>query len=180
YPALDMPYHDRGLRFRESYAYIRNMAQERPDFENAFGRVGGGIDMLPQPTRSKLALLITGGSQQSPDWLARNGDGWITYPRNVAAQAQVVQDYRARLAVGGQPNKPVIQSLYIDLVENDDAPPKPIHLGFQSGAAFLCQYLSELRTLGINHVALNLRFNQSDPEQTLKRLAKDVLPGLNP
>ncbi|MFK7753283.1 MAG: LLM class flavin-dependent oxidoreductase, partial [Sedimentitalea sp.] len=47
YPALDMPYHDRGLRFRESYAYIRNMAQERPDFENAFGRVGGGIDMLP-------------------------------------------------------------------------------------------------------------------------------------
>ena len=32
------------------------------------------------------------------------------------------------------------------------------------------------QAIGVNHVALNLRFNQADIETTLKRLAEDVLP----
>ena len=69
-----------------------------------------------------------------------------------------------------------MQSLYIDLLDDADAPPRPIHLGFQSGVNFLRQYLRELRSLGVNHVALNLRFNQVNVETTMKRLADDLLP----
>jgi len=57
--------------------------------------------------------------------------------------------------------------------------PQPIHLGFRSGANYLQTYLKSLEEAGINHVALNLRFNRADIETTLKRLADDVLPNFS-
>lgn len=176
YPAMGMGFGDRGERFRESVAYIRAMAQDRPCIENAHGSPTGGIDMLPKPTGDRLPLLITGGSRQDPDWVARNGDGWMTYPRDAASQMRVVADYRRRIADAGLPDKPVMQSLYIDLAERADEPPRGIHLGFRSGIDFLRRYLTELRALGIDHVALNLRFNHADIEDTTHRLASDLLP----
>lgn len=176
YPALAMSFPDRGARFRESLAYIRAMAAEYPSHKGQHGTLNGTIDMLPKPVDSRLPILITGGSQQTPDWIASHGDGWMTYPRDVTAQARVVQDYRTRSNQLGTPVKPVMQSLYIDLVKNDDADPQPIHLGFRSGVTFLKSYLNDLRVHGINHVALNLRFNQADIEDTLKRLSEALLP----
>ena len=69
-----------------------------------------------------------------------------------------------------------MQSLYVDLVADAEAPPSPIHLGFRSGTGYLRQYLSEVQSLGINHVALNLRFNGADVEDTMQTLAQEVLP----
>ena len=100
----------------------------------------------------------------------------MTYPRDAATQGRLVDEYRHRVAAAGGRSKPVMQSLYIDLLEEADAPPRPIHLGFQSGVSFLRAYLRDLQTLGINHVALNLRFNRADIEITLRRLADDLLP----
>ena len=74
------------------------------------------------------------------------------------------------------PDKPVSQSLYIDLTEDPDTPAQPIHLGFRSGANPLRAYLVSLQEIGVNHVAINLRFNQADIETTMKRLAGDILP----
>lgn len=176
YPALNMDFDSRGERFRDSVDYIRAMALDYPRRATAQGTLSGGIDMLPKPSGGNLPLLITGGSRQSPDWVARNGDGWMTYPRDAASQRRVVADYRTRIAEAGLPDKPVMQSLYIDLVDQPGAPPRPIHLGFRSGTEFLRRYLAELRLLGINHVALNLRFNGADIEETLHRLADEILP----
>ena len=120
-------------------------------------------------------MALTGASQQSPDWLAKNGDGWITYPRNIAAQSQIINDWRSRINVIGGPLKPAVQSLYIDLVDAPGASPQPIHLGFRSGINHLRSYLKSLEEIGINHVTLNLRFNQADIETTLKRLADELL-----
>lgn len=176
YPALGMSFPDRGTRFRESLEYIRAMDDEYPSYSGTHGRLSGSMDMLPKPANGRVPILITGGSQQTPDWIAANGDGWMTYPRDIASQAQVVKDYRARGAIVGGKAKPVMQSLYVDLVAGDDAEPTPINLGFRSGVAFLKTYLASLRDHGINHVALNLRFNHADIEDTMKRLADEVLP----
>ncbi|MCO7223159.1 LLM class oxidoreductase [Pleionea sp. CnH1-48] len=176
YPALNLPFSDRGVRFRQSYEYIRHMAENHPAFENVYGSPNGLMDMLPKPVSSKLPILITGASQQHPDWLAENGDGWITYPRDVSVQAQIISDWRKRTQQAGLPIKPAVQSLYVDLVNDPNAPPTPIHLGFRSGVNALRNYLKSLEEIGINHVALNLRFNQQCVESTLKRLADDVLP----
>lgn len=176
YPALNLPFSERGDRFRASFDYIRRMWEDSPAFENTYGSPCSGMDMLPKPASGKLPLLITGGSQQDPDWIARNGDGWITYPRGVAAQAQYISDWRTRVKATGGPDKPAVQSLYIDLTEDHETPPQPIHLGFRLGANHLRAYLESLKEIGVNHVALNLRFNQADIETTLNRLAEDILP----
>ncbi len=176
YPAMNKTFEDRGSRFRASFEYVQKMWEPAASFTNEHGSPYGGMDMLPKPTAGEIPLLITGGSQQDPDWIARNGHGWITYPRNAELQNRIIQDWRGRIQSQGGPQKPAVQSLYIDLVEDADAEPQPIHLGFRSGVNYLRQYLQSLQSIGINHVGLNLRFNQASIDTTLKRLASDILP----
>ena len=155
---------------------IFSVWRDFPAFENSYGGPGGGIDMLPKPVSGKLPLLISGGSQQEPDWIARNGEGRINHPRAIATQAQMISGWRAGVETAGCPAKPAVQSLYVDLMETPDAPPQPIHLGFRSGMNHSQAYLKSLEEIGINHVAMNLRFNQADLETTLQRLADELLP----
>ena len=71
--------------------------------------------------------------------------------------------------------KPGMQPLYLDLVDDPAAEPKPIHLGLRTGLNHLRQHLHALQEVGVNHVALNLRFNHRDVEETMKRLADGIL-----
>lgn len=176
YPALKQSYEDRGRHFRDSLDYIQRIWQNYPAFDNRYGSPDGRIDMLPKPVAERVPLLITGASQQSPDWLASHGDGWITYPRPVAIQEQLIAQWRATAIAAGTKVKPVMQSLYIDLLERDDTPPQTIHLGLRTGMYHLRNYLKALETIGVNHVALNLRFNQADIEATLQRITDELLP----
>ncbi|MCV6636971.1 LLM class oxidoreductase [Candidatus Albibeggiatoa sp. nov. NOAA] len=176
YPALNLPFEECGVRFRESFDYIRHMWEDKPVFKNDFGSLSNGIDMLPKPTSEKIPLLITGGSQQHPDWVANHGEGWITYPRHIVAQSKVINDWRARVKAANRPDQPVMQSLYVDLTEDPDISPQPIHLGYRVGAYHLRAHLKLLEEIGVNHVAINLRFNRADIDTTLKRLADEVLP----
>ena len=99
------------------------------------------------------------------------------YPHNTVTQAQIIRDWQSRVkAAGGRPAQPVMQPLYVDLAEDPYTLPQPIRLGFRLGTRHLHDYLNSLEEIGVNHVALNLRFNQADIETTLKRLADDVLP----
>ncbi|MES0880589.1 hypothetical protein [Roseibium sp. SCP14] len=83
---------------------------------------------------------------------------------------------RQRVLSAGAYDKPVIQPLYIDLSEEPDAPPRPIHLEFRLGVNQLRTYLKSLEAIGVNHIALNLRFNQADIDRILKLLVEDLLP----
>jgi luciferase-type oxidoreductase len=176
YPAMRKSFGDRGARFRDSLKYIEEVAKPWPKCDTEQGTLMSTMDMLPKPTAGAIPTLITGSSQQSPEWIAAHGHGWMTYPRPAAAQAQVISEYRGRLVRSGARNKPVMQSLYIDLLDDPDAQATPIHLGLRLGSATLRTHLEELRAAGVNHVALNLRFNHAPIETTLERLATDVLP----
>jgi len=100
----------------------------------------------------------------------------MIYPRKAALQAQIIGDWRARVETTGEARKPVMQPLYVDLADDPESPPQPIHLGLRLGSRHLRNHLKSLEESGVNHVALNLRFNQTNIEATLKRLADDVLP----
>lgn len=176
YPAMNRNFDSRGEAFRESFEYIRAMGTTASQIENRFGKVDSSIDMLPRPSGSKLPLLITGSSRQSPDWIAQHGDGWMTYPHPGVAQDRVLHDWQTRLTTLRQVPKPVLQPLYIDLADDADESPSPIHLGFRSGYRPLVQYLRQLEKIGVNHVALNLRFSTKPVEATLDGLAEHVLP----
>ncbi|MCZ4351746.1 LLM class oxidoreductase [Roseovarius aestuarii] len=179
YPAMNADFDTRGAAFRESIEYIRAMGQTVAQVSNSFGSVNAPVDMLPKPVGAKLPLLITGSSRQSPEWIAQNGDGWMTYPRPGIAQDCVLQDWRDTLARLGQSPKPVLQPLYLDLADDPDETPSRIHLGFRSGLRPLARYLQHLEHIGVNHIALNLRFSTSPIDATLDRLAEHVLPIFN-
>ena len=114
--------------------------------------------------------------RQAPDRAARRGDGRMTCPRGAAAQARAAADHRRRIAEAGLPDKPVMRSLCIDLRDRPEAPPRPIRLGFRSGADRLRGHLRKLRSLGINLFALNPRLGGADTEATMRRLADEILP----
>ncbi|MEM9280578.1 MAG: LLM class oxidoreductase [Verrucomicrobiota bacterium] len=177
YPALDLPFENRGERFRAAYEYLRQVEDPFPVHENAaYGTLSGTMDLLPKPTTHKIPMLVTGGSQQDPDWITRHTDGWMLYPRDLPIQNQIITQWRQGIASAGLDDKPIMQSLYVDLTDRTDTPPTRIHLGYRLGINRLKDHLASLRSIGVNHVALNLRFLENDIEATMKRLADELLP----
>ena len=175
YPAMGIDFESRGEQFREAFEYIRKVQEDFPDFDNQFGKVNGHMDMLPKAQGSKIPLLITGSSRQTLEWNAKHADGWMTYPKNLYQQNDTIRQWREMIAKGFNHDKPFMQPLYVVLEANDDAKPQPIQLGFRIGANYLLDYFHQLEEIGVNHVAINLRFNSVPMETTLNKLAEKVL-----
>ena len=173
YPAMGVDYDNRGELFREAFSYIRQARENFPTLESKhYGNLTGRIDILPKPTTHKIPLLITGSSRQTLEWNAINGDGWMSYPQDV----NIIARWRDLVAQTQSYNKPFMQPLYIVLQKDDDFKPLPIHLGLRIGVNYLVDYLHRLEDIGVNHVALNLRFNSMNMDRTLEILAEKVLP----
>lgn len=177
YPAMGIDFEKRGELFREAFEYIRAAQESFPIFSsNNYGNLRREVDILPKATGRKIPLLLTGYSRQSLEWNAENADGWIYYPRNIQQQAATITQWRTLVAQKQDYDKPFMQSLYVDLHPKEDFIPQPIHLGFRTGTKYLLEFLHHLQTIGVNHVAINLRFNSRDMVETLNELAKKVLP----
>ncbi len=176
YPAMGKDYASRGTAFREAFKYIRQAPNDFPKMENnPYGELNGTGDILPKPYGHKIPLLITGHSQQTTEWVAANGDGWMYYPRNLYMQEHNIIEWRALMPKVQKYDKPFMQPLYVDLQRDDDFKPVGIHLGIRTGMHYLVEYLSQLQAIGVNHVAINLRFNTNKIEDTLESLANKLL-----
>lgn len=180
YPATNHSYENRGGSFRSAYQYLRSAEENFPVLEdNQFGHLNGSVEILPKPHGHKLPLLVTGHSQQSLEWIAEHTDGWMYYPRDFNTQTLRIKQWRQQVSRFHSWDKPFMQPLYLDLIDDSDYKPQRIHLGIRTGSKFLLEYLSSLQEIGVNHVALNLRFNSSPIETSLNLLAQNVLPHFN-
>lgn len=178
YPAYGRDAGQRAELFRDAFDYTEVLLTERfpVHASSHYGQLAGGGDLVPKPLAPRLPVLVAGQSQQSLDWIAQRSDGWVTYPRDMLRQAQVVSQWREALGRVGAGFKPLAQSLYLDLTDHPDAPPRPIHLGYRLGRRRLVDLLGELRTNGVNHVALNLKFSQRPVADVLDEVGREVLP----
>jgi len=177
YPGMAIDYEKRGELFRAAFDYIRKSQTDFPKLEdNHYGTLKGDIDILPKATGSKIPMLLTGNSRQSVDWIAEHSDGWMYYPRNLYMQEYNISQFRSAIPKIQNFDKPFMQPLYVDLQEKDDFKPQYIHLGFKTGADFLIEYFNQLKNKGVNHIAINLRFNSMDMEQTLEKIAEKIFP----
>lgn len=177
YPAMGINYENRAELFRESFAYIRKTQEHFPTLETQnYGSLSGNIDLLPKPVSQKIPLLITGHSRQSQEWIAEHGDGWMNYPRDIYNQRITIEKYREQVSSYHTHSKPFMQPLYVVLNDNDDSKPTTIPLGYELGVNYLLDHLQRLEDIGVNHVALNLRFNSADMQKTLEKIAQKVLP----
>ena len=178
YPAYGRDANLRGELFREAFDYVEVLLTKRfPVHVSAhYGRLAGGGDLVPKPLSRRLPTLVTGQSQQSLDWIAQRSDGWLTYPRDLVQQAQVASHWRETLDRLGAGFKPIAQSLYVDLAADPNTPRRPIHLGYRVGRRGLADLLGDLRSSGINHVALNLKFSRRPVADVLDEIGTEVIP----
>jgi luciferase-type oxidoreductase len=172
FTAYDVEREDRAELFQESFHVMKEVwANAYPQINTNRVRLTGA-DLLPKPALSDIPVFVTGHSGQSLEWIAKNSDGWISYPRNPNMQGQVISDWRSLT----DEFKPFTQSLYIDLLEDPNAGPSPIHLGFRSGYKFLIEFLKGLESVGVNHVILNFKFAERPIESIIQELGEKVVP----
>lgn len=181
FPAFGRAFEHRGEDFRDALRVLNTVWRENaPIIDSRLARLAGeGI--VPKPTASGLPVLVTGRSQQTIEWIARHSDGWVTYPRGDSIQSDVVQMWH-RAVTGVTPGtfKPFAQSLYVDVVEQPTATPRPIHLGYRLGVVALRDLLHRLEDVGVNHVALNLKYGSRPAGVVLTDLERHVFEAFPP
>jgi luciferase-type oxidoreductase len=168
----------RGDDFRRSVEEVRALHQDLGPLELARRLSGTPLQFLPKPPAGRVPLLVTGFGQQTLDWIALHADGWMTYPRDSAAQAHTISRWNEAVesVCGSGVHKPVMQSLYIDLLADADAAPRPMHLGFRLGRNALVALLSRYQAVGVGHTAFNLKHGSRDARSVMDELTEHVLP----
>lgn len=177
FPAFGADRDARGEAFREQVALLkRYWGEDFPATSSRYGELAGA-DVVPKPVAARVPLLVTGFSQSTPEWIAANADGWLTYPRSVEQQARLAADWRqicANVAPGCF--RPFAQSYYIDLADNPDQPASAIHLGHRLGRRALRGMLEALREAGVNHVVFNLKYGKRPAREVVEELAEFIVP----
>ncbi len=172
FPAFSVNPQNRSQYFQEAISVMRTVWEEQfPRVESIRTNLMNG-DVLPKPSLSSIPVMVTGHSSQSPEWIAENSDGWIYYPRNINFQEALIKDWRSYT----KEFKPFMQSLYIDLAEDPNHIPIPIHLGFRIGRNFLIEFLHALQNVGVNHIIINLKYGRRPVEEVIEELGEEVLP----
>jgi luciferase-type oxidoreductase len=179
FPAFGVDFDNRSALFRDNLRVVRAvLAEEFPQLQWPYGALAGNADLVPKPI-TPVPMLVTGHSGQQLEWIAKNADGWITYPRGPQRQAEVAAHWRAAVeTVAPGVFKPFVQSLYVDLSDDPDAPPTPIHLGFRGGRHFVLRFLEALRSIGVNHVILNFKYGARNAGDVLEEIGQEILPHL--
>jgi luciferase-type oxidoreductase len=173
--AFGVPAESRAEEFRERFGVLRAAWAGRAARAFPRGLEESGLEVVPRPPGGDLPVLVVGRSQQSFEWIAHQAEGFVTYPRPPGQQQRVFEEYRAAAEGAGVPPR-VAQSLYIDLLDRRDAPPKPIHLGWALGRELLVDLLETYQDLGIGHVVLNLKYGRRPAAEVVEELGAEVLP----
>ncbi len=176
YSVYDVPFDTRDAAFRDAIGFIRNNTHRPDNWDDQQALRSGQVELLPKSYHGDLPLLVTGNSRQSLDWIAANADGWLMYPRPPEIQQTVVEEWQQNVTAAGVEWKPFSQSLYIDLTEDADTSPTKIHLGYRLGRNRLIEHLGRLRDIGVNHVALNIRFASRPVADVIDELCEYVVP----
>ncbi|RXT14025.1 LLM class oxidoreductase [Ammoniphilus sp. CFH 90114] len=164
FPAFSVDPSERSALFQESIRIMKKAWEENGQLMNG--------DILPKPSLFDIPVLITGHSSQTPEWIAENSDGWLYYPRNLDYQSDMIKHWRSF----SDTFKPFSQSLYVDLTEDPNQAPVPIHLGFRIGRHPLMEFLQRLKLAGVNHVAINLKYGRRPAEEVIEELGQEVVP----
>ena len=112
YPAFNKPFELRSSRVSEHIRMLRELwSKDFPTYNNDYGTLLAQVgDVVPKPIHKNIPMYVTGHvGGVNLEWIAKNSDGWIYYPRDFAFTKKIVQDWHEALKKEGQPKKPYIQ-----------------------------------------------------------------------
>lgn len=182
FPAFGVPFEHRGERFRQVLEEFHRVSQESfPTIQSDLTDIRG-VDLIPKPISGHIPTLITGASQQSLEWIANYGDGWITYPGATIDSSDTLrlgQKISAwRDLIPDDQFKPHMTNEWIELTEDPYFPRTPLRGGFvlKTGRLGLIDLLTEWQNIGVNHAALGIQFSKRPLSDVIDELAEEVLP----
>ncbi|HDS1581481.1 TPA: TIGR03571 family LLM class oxidoreductase [Stenotrophomonas maltophilia] len=168
----------RAATFRERWSLLRAALSADADERARVRQVTGGFDVLPPPD-TRIPMLVVGTARQSLQWIAREAEGWATYHREEVAQEGRIGLWQQALAQRGGAAKPFVQSMLLDLQADPQAPPAPLPLGLKVGRDGLRDYLLRVHARGVAHVMFNLVDNGRPPQDVLREIGEQILPGVS-
>nr|WP_188650495.1 TIGR03571 family LLM class oxidoreductase [Pontibacillus salipaludis] len=180
FEAMNVPIMERGHLFRESFDYLQHLLYtDYSNTETALGKMEN-VTLVPKPT-SKIPMFITGYAQQTLEYVAKHGDGWMFYPQSVDEQKGLIQQFRQEVArFEAETFKPFFQPVVFDLAENKDQEPERISLGYRVGSRALVKWLKEYEAIGVNHVLVSLGDSTRPAEEVMRELGEEVIPYFPP
>lgn len=113
--------------------------------------------------------------QQSLGWLARNIDGWFTYPGPPEQARRRLHMWRKARADAELAPAPVLTPMMLDLSEDPAEPLQPMRLGARTGRTALRDYIAGLHDAGLSHLSINLRQSRRPVEDVLSELVSEVI-----
>ncbi|MGO3869650.1 MAG: LLM class oxidoreductase [Alcaligenes sp.] len=182
FPAYGVERAQRGERFAQAVSYFRQLMQAgQLTIDSPLGRFETA-ELLPKPVHGSIPLIVTSSSGQSPEWIAEQADGWLTYPEATHTPlgpqrlAAKIQAWRARIPDGGF--RPHMTNEWLDLVDDPDYPRTPLRGGFtlRTGRKGLITLLEQWQAAGVNHAALGIQFAERPAAEIIQELAEYVLP----
>ena len=169
YPAFGVDPDDRGQLVRDGMEAVRTLWRERfPTIEGSWGSLNGDLDVLPKPTAETLPLFPTGNAQQSTEWIATNGDGWIFYHLPESTLQSYLDTWREHTT-----DKPFSIAIRVELADDPGADPEPLHLGYRAGTEWFRAYFRRLEEYGLDHAIVSLE--TSDHERAIGTFATEVM-----
>lgn len=133
FPAYGLEHAQRGERFAQGLDYLRQLLHGCRHVASPLGTLDDA-ELLPRPPAGAIPLVVTGSARQPADWLARQADGWLTYPESTVDAsgprrlARKIRAWRMSIADGGF--RPHMTNEWLDLVDDPAYPRTPLHGGY--------------------------------------------------
>lgn len=133
FPAYGLEHAQRGERFAQGLDYLRQLLHGSRHFASSLATLDDA-ELLPRPAAGAIPLIVTGSARQTADWLARQADGWLTYPESTVDAsgprrlAGKIRAWRMSIADGGF--RPHMTNEWLDLVDDPAYPRTPLHGGY--------------------------------------------------
>ncbi|MFG6149789.1 TIGR03571 family LLM class oxidoreductase [Halobacillus sp. B23F22_1] len=176
FEGLGIPIMERSEWFREAFHDL-NLAldTEYPEFSSRFGTMKKS-NLVPKPV-NKIPMLMTGYCQQTLDWVAEHGDGWMFYPQRPSQQIALIQQFREKVfSYHGNVFRPFVMPLPIDLVNDRYGSIEKIPAGYRTGVLGLIKILEQYRLAGVNHILFNLSAGSRAVEEVIYEIGNEVIP----
>lgn len=176
FEGLNIPIMERSEWFREAYSVFNEaIYKEFPKLKSSFGTLDNS-NIVPKPTK-RIPTFMTGYCQQTLDWVAEHGDGWMFYPQRPEQQKGTIEEYHKKVKhYHGDVFRPFIMPLPLQLEENPNAPVEKIPAGYKVGRNGLLQLIEQYRSIGVNHIMFSLSKNKRSVEEVMQELGEEVLP----
>ena len=176
YPAFGTDFDNRAERFREATGLLKTLTQESFPVARTryYGNLSGNIDLVPKLHSRRLPMIVVGRARQELSWIAQNTDGWMGHLSDFSRLHLLLEEWKK--AGRGLGFRPYAYGSFFDLSDNPNAPLRYIGNRFTAGRNALIDLWAHQQTLGVNHVALNLKPSRRPADEIMQELAEFVLP----